>query len=138
MWIIYTREMKQLLHQWAYCVLLVLNLGIEKVLCYSGSNPPLTSQRLQDALTTLHFLVSCSKIKCDGYTQGLSSQWQIEWSQAKFNLIFLEYGEWSLGLAICCSKKTNICCTLQIKCSFTLCIPYYIYVLKWRFVFSFR
>lgn len=76
--------------------------------CYSGSNPPLTSELLQDALTTSDFVVSGSKIKCYGWTQGLSSQLQIDWSQTKFNLNFIWRGGWSLGLAICCSKKTDL------------------------------
>lgn len=110
------------------CLLFVLNLRIERVPCYSGSHPSLTSQLLQDALTTLDFLVSGSKIKCYGCTQSLSSQLQIDWSKTKFNLIFLWHGGWSLGLAIFCSKKTDLCCAFQIKFSLATCTPYDIHV----------
>lgn len=90
MWIIYTREIKQLFYQWAYCAsMFVLNWKIERALCYSGSNPSLTSQLLQDALTTSDFLVIGSKIKCYACAQDLSSQLQINWSKTRFDLIFL-------------------------------------------------
>lgn len=108
MWIIYTGEIEQLFYQWATrSSLFVLNWKIERMLCYSGSNPSLTSRLLQDALTTLDFLVIGSKIRCYGCAQGLSPQLQINWSKTKFNLIFLWHSGWSLRLAICSSKKLN-------------------------------
>jgi hypothetical protein len=106
--IIHAREIKQLFYHWAYCDFYVcFELKIERMLCYSGSKPSLTSQLLQDTLTTLEFLVIGWKIKCYGCAQGLSSQLQIDWSKSKFNLIFLWHSGWSLELVICSSKKLN-------------------------------
>lgn len=130
MWIIFTREIKHLFYQWAYCVFYVcFELKDWRVLCYSGSNPLLTSELLQDALTTLDFLVIGSEIKCYECAQVLSPQLQINWSKTKFNLIFLWHSGWSLRLAIYSSKKPNYVVFLNKNfssyvCSIDIPVPY--------------
>lgn len=86
------------------------------MLCYSGSNPSLTSQLLQDSLTILDFLVIGSKIKCYGSAQGLPPQLQMNWSKSKFSLIFLWHSEWVIvEIDHLQFKETELCCAFWIK-----------------------
>lgn len=104
--IIYTREIKQLFYQWAYCVFYVcFELKDWKSAVLFRFKPFTDLSTFTRCLNNFRLFSYWFKDKmlwvCTGFVPSVANKLK----QTKFNLIFLWHSGWSLILAIYSSRK---------------------------------